>query len=80
MNNHEHESAERAAPTKTLLEQKAELERITAEAIKSLLAERENLQKTTAERLEGIAGELKALGYKPPRAARGSKTQQAPTE
>jgi len=50
-------------PTKTLLEQEAELAKAKAKAITDLLDERVALSKTTAARLDAIAGELKALGW-----------------
>jgi len=64
-------------PTKTLLEQEAELAKAKAKAITDLLDERVALSKTTAARLDAIAGELKALGWHRTRTAIEAKSTQA---
>jgi len=63
-------------PTKTLLEQEAELAKAKAKAITDLLDERIALSKNTAARLDAIAGELKALGWHRTRIAQEARSEQ----
>ncbi len=63
----------------TLLEKEAQLALEKAEHIQSLIEERERLTAATAVRMAEIADELKALGWKPARAPRGSKKATPPT-
>ena len=66
--------------SKDLLEQEERLRQAKAEHVQSLLEERERSAKAHVVRMAEIADELKALGWKPARAPRGSKTAPPPTE